>query len=152
MGWIWSGPWLGGIKYIQLPLLTFFCKRVLKRDFAFSPTSPCMSSSPSSHLPLLGCTSGWRLPTAQVYCLWTDALQHGHLFKPCYILTLRCLRLYTPGPQQSWWGPEWVSKERPHTSHCVIRRTPKLTCMSEVFYRKKRLHYPIVCGHKTYPS
>ena len=131
-----------GIEYIKLPLLTFFCKRVLKRDFAFSPTSPCMSSWPSSHLPLLGCTSGWGLPIAQVYCSWVDALQRGHLFKPRHMLK--------PVPHSEvsevvyTWSPpilvrSGVSEERLHTSHCVIRPTPKLTCRSEVFYRKKGL-------------
>ena len=64
----------------------------------------------------------------------------GHLFKPRHMLK--------PVPHSEvsevvyTWSPPilvryGVSEERQHTSHCVIRTTPKLTCRSEVFYRKK---------------
>ena len=97
---------IGGDQVHKVTPFNLLLQESLGERLCFLPTSPCMSSWPSSRLPLLGCTSGWGLPTAQVYCSRVDALHVGISSNPvtCSSLchTLRCLRLYTLGPHQSW--------------------------------------------------
>lgn len=78
---------VAGNQVQKATLFHFLLRDRLEERLCFLTASPGTSSSPSSHLPLLGCSSGGgTLPTAQVYCSLADALQGGHLFRPHHVL------------------------------------------------------------------
>lgn len=80
-------PVVVGNQVQKVTLFHFLLRDRLEERLCFLAASPGTSSSPSSHLPLLGCTSGGgTLPTAQVYCSLADALQGGRLFRPHHVL------------------------------------------------------------------